>query len=126
MFECELKQAFIMWPQPWSPWCWERGPATDIHCLLASVDAFPSAMSLSLPLTLIPFSTLLLVSNPAFPSFSSLAQPFHLNHFTSLAYSYSSSTVAFLFHAPLLSILHEEQLLQWPLKDVFICGFRWT
>ncbi|KAM7396790.1 hypothetical protein PAMP_019802 [Pampus punctatissimus] len=24
-----------MWPQHWSPWCWERGAATDSHGLLA-------------------------------------------------------------------------------------------
>ncbi len=114
MFECELKQAFIMWPQPWSPWCWERGPATDSHGLLAGADAFPSTMSLSLfslPPPLIPFSTLLLASNPAFPlSFlSSAALPPQSLHL-SLPYSYPSFTTASLislFPRIFPIILHE-------------------
>lgn len=100
MFECELKQAFIMWPQPWSPWCWERGPATDSHGLLAGADAFSFCclfLSFHSPRSLIPFSTLILVSNPAFPlSFLSSStlppQPLYL----SLPYSYSSFTTASL------------------------------
>ncbi len=79
MFECELKQAFIMWPQPWSPQCWERGLLTDSHGLQAGADAFHSSVSLSLlspSPRLIHFSTLLLASNPAFPlSFLSAAIP---------------------------------------------------
>lgn len=50
MFECELKQAFIMWPQLWSPWRWERDPS-HVCCsdgLLVDADAFSSAVSLSL------------------------------------------------------------------------------
>lgn len=127
MFECELKQAFIMWPQPWSPWCWERGPATDSHGLLAGADAFPSAMSLSpfsLPLPLIPFSTLLLASNPAFPlSFLSSAilppQSLYLSllfllHQCLSDFSYSSFTTGSLislFPRIFPIILHEGQLL---------------
>lgn len=47
LFECEIKQAFIMWPQPWSPWCCKRGLATDNQDLLVGSDDFLSPMSLS-------------------------------------------------------------------------------
>lgn len=125
MFECELKQAFIMWPQPWSPWCWERGPATDSHGLLAGADAFPS----SLPPPMIPFSTLLLASNPAFPlSFLSSAILPPQSLYLSLPYSYSSFTTAslsthFSNHPPWRTAF---KLVLGPgslLSIIFVCGF---
>lgn len=116
LFECELKQAFIIWPQPWSSWCWERGPATDSPGLLAGADAFLSAMSLSLfiPQPLIPFSTLLLAFNPAVPFSFLYVQPFHLNSTTTLCpvlFFFLSFPHAFPHIFPI--ILHEGSCRTW-------------
>lgn len=53
LFECELKQAFIMWPQPWSPWCcergldnWQPGPAGGFRWLPLSYVSFFSLLCL--------------------------------------------------------------------------------
>lgn len=90
--ECELIHAFIIWPQLWSPWCWDRGPAADNHDALAGVDAFLPAKSFSLRTSqhLIPFSTPL-VNNPTVPSLSFIFQSFRSLH-TSLSLSSSCSS----------------------------------